>query len=64
MALTDSYSTKALLKARLGIGASDTGDDAALDSALASASRDIEGWCGRNFKSSCRSKRIPPLVGW
>src|SRR5205809_6983324 len=52
MALTDSYSTKALLKARVNIQAGDTGDDAALDSALASASRDIEGWCGRNFNDA------------
>lgn len=47
MALGDSYATLAQLKTRLGI--TDTNDDPALTNALAVASRDIEGWCGRQF---------------
>jgi hypothetical protein len=50
MALTDSYATKAQLKTRLNI--TDTNDDAALDSALAASSRDIEGAMGRNFNDA------------
>jgi hypothetical protein len=47
MASGDPYATLALLKTRLGI--TDTNDDTALTNALAAASRDIEGWCGRQF---------------
>jgi hypothetical protein len=47
MASGDPYATLALLKTRLGI--LDTNDDAALTNALGAASRDIEGWCGRQF---------------
>lgn len=47
MALGDPYATLAQLKTRLGI--SDTNDDAALTNALAAATLDIEGWCGRQF---------------
>ncbi len=47
MALGDPYATLAQLKARLNI--SDTNDDAPLTNALSSASRALEGCCGRQF---------------
>lgn len=47
MAAGDPYATLALFKTRLGI--TDTNDDTALTNALSAASRDIEGWCGRQF---------------
>lgn len=50
MALGDSYATLALLKTRLSI--TDTNDDVAATAALAAASRDIEGWCGRQFNDA------------
>lgn len=50
MPLGASYATLAQLKTRLGI--SDTNDDAALTNALAVASQDIEGWCGRQFNDA------------
>lgn len=50
MALGDSYATKATLKARLSI--TDTKDDAKIDSALATASVNIEGHCGRQFNDA------------
>lgn len=50
MALGDPYATLALLKTRLGI--TDTTDDTALTAALASASRSIEKYCGRQFNDA------------
>lgn len=50
MALGDPYATLAQLKTRLNI--SDTNDDTALTSALAAASRAIEGYCGRQFNDA------------
>lgn len=50
MALGDSYATKAQLKARLGI--TDTNDDVAIDSALATSTRAIEGVAGRQFNDA------------
>lgn len=50
MALGDPYSTLALLKARVGI--TDVADDTALTAALASASRSIEKFCGRQFNDA------------
>jgi len=47
LAAGDPYATLALLKTRLNIN--DTNDDVALTAALATASLDIEGWCGRQF---------------
>jgi hypothetical protein len=53
VALGDSYASRAQLKSRLNIpDPSDTQNDAALDSALASASRAIEGTCGRQFNDA------------
>lgn len=50
MALGDSYATLADLKARLGI--TDANSDTALTSALASVSRGIERFCGRQFNDA------------
>jgi Phage gp6-like head-tail connector protein len=50
MGAGDPYATLALFKTRLGI--TDTNDDTALTAALASASLDIEGWCGRQFNTN------------
>lgn len=43
------YCTKVALKARLGIGASDTADDAILDTVIEAVSRQIDQHCGRWF---------------
>ena len=50
MALGAPYATLAQLKTRLGI--TDANDDAALTSALAAASLDLEGGCGRQFNDA------------
>jgi hypothetical protein len=50
MALGDSYATLPQLKTRLNI--TDTNDDTALANALATASRAIEGFCGRQFNDA------------
>lgn len=50
MALGDPYATLALLKTRLGI--TDTNDDVALTNALAVATLNIEGVCGRQFNDA------------
>jgi Phage gp6-like head-tail connector protein len=50
VALLDSYATVSELKARLGV--TDSNDDVAITSALAAASRDIEGACGRQFNDA------------
>jgi hypothetical protein len=51
MALGDSYATLAQLKTRL-TNISDTNDDAALTNALATSSRAIEQFCGRQFNDA------------
>ena len=57
MALGDSYASLALLKTRLGI--TDTNDDVTLTNALAVATQDIEGYCGRQFNlATAPSARI------
>lgn len=50
MALGDPYATLPELKERLDIG--DTTDDTRLTASLASASREIEAWCGRQFNNA------------
>lgn len=50
MALGDSYATLTELKTRLDI--TDTTDDTRLTASLASASREIEAWCGRQFNDA------------
>ena len=50
MALGDPYATRDELKARMDIP--DTADDDRLDDALASASREIEQWCRRQFNDA------------
>ena len=52
MALGDSYASLADIKARLGIGVSDTTDDSKLTAALAVASRGIERTCNRQFNDA------------
>ena len=52
MPIGDSYATLALLKTRLNIANSNTDDDAALTSALAAASLEIEGITGRQFNDA------------
>ena len=52
MALGDSYATLLQLKTRLSISAGDSGDDPSLTNALSSASRAIEGYCGRQFNDA------------
>lgn len=47
MALTNAYTTLALLKTRLNI--TDTTDDTALELAINGASRQIDSYCGRRF---------------
>lgn len=50
MALGDSYATLTEIKTRLDIA--DTTDDDRLTASLASASREIEAWCGRQFNDA------------
>lgn len=50
MALGDPYATLAELKTRLDI--TDTTDDPRLTASLASASQEINGWCGRQFNDA------------
>lgn len=52
MALGDNYATLAEMKSRLGIETGDTVDDSRMSSAIASASREIERWCGRQFNDA------------
>lgn len=52
MALGDSYATRDELKARMDVPLSDTADDSRFDAALASASRGIEQFCGRQFNQT------------
>lgn len=47
MSITNGYCTLTELKAALGV--SDTADDTALERAINSASRQIDGYCGRRF---------------
>lgn len=47
MAVVNGYATLAALKAELGVG--DSVDDTQLESALAAASRQIDGYCSRRF---------------
>jgi hypothetical protein len=47
MAITNGYTTLAIVKARLTI--TGTGNDAALESCIEAASREIDGLCGRRF---------------
>lgn len=62
MALGDSYATLAELKTRLDIA--DTTDDDRLTASLASASREIEAWCGRQFNDAgAASARVFPATG-
>lgn len=49
MALTNAYADLADLKAELNIGGADTSYDLKLELALNSASRQIDGYCGRFF---------------
>ncbi len=62
MALGDPYATLAQLKTRLassGVAWPDTNDDTALTNALATATLDIEGVCGRQFNlATAHSTRI------
>ena len=43
------YATRPELKARIGIPATDTNDDDELDRSLETTSREIDGWCLRQF---------------
>jgi hypothetical protein len=47
MAITDGYTTKAIIKARLNI--TGTAQDAAIDDVILAASREIDGWTGQTF---------------
>lgn len=61
MALGDSYATLTELKARLDIA--DTTDDDRLTASLATASREIEAWCGRQFNDAgSASARVFPAA--
>ncbi len=49
MAITNGYTTLALLKARLGIATADTADDTTLEAIVAGVSRAIDDYCHRRF---------------
>lgn len=52
------YATRDDLKARVGL--SDTDDDSILDLVLASVSREIDSWCGRQFFASVGTRYFTP----
>lgn len=49
MTITNGYATLAQLKAELAISVSDTTTDTKLETAIAAASRQIDGFCARRF---------------
>lgn len=49
MTAVNGYTDKATVKRRLGLPASDTDDDAAIDDAITSVSRDIDEHCSQHF---------------
>jgi hypothetical protein len=58
MAIVNGYTTLAVVKASLRIEAGDTQDDALIEQAIESASRRIDGYCGRWFYKTA-STAIP-----
>lgn len=58
MAITNGYASLSDVKAALRIGAGDTIDDALLELAIESASRDIDGACERVFYKTTGATRV------
>ncbi len=60
MAITNGYTTLAVLKSSMRIPADDTMDDALLETAIESASRQIDGHCERVFYSGTATRVYTP----
>lgn len=60
MAITNGYTTLAVLKSSMRIPADDTMDDALLETAIESASRQIDGHCERVFYSGTATRVYAP----
>lgn len=60
MAITNGYTTLAVLKSAMRIPADDTLDDALLETAIESASRQIDGHCERVFYSGTATRVYAP----
>lgn len=58
MAITNGYTTLAVLKSAMRIPSADTTDDALLEMAIESASRQIDGYCERVFYSTAGQTRV------
>jgi hypothetical protein len=60
MAITNGYATLSQLKAAMRIPNADTVDDALLETAIESASRQIDGHCQRRFYSTAATRVFTP----
>lgn len=60
MAITNGYATLADVKAALRIPVSDTVDDALLEISIEAASREIDGWCERQFTNGTATRIYRP----
>lgn len=58
MAITNGYTTLAVLKSAMRIPTADTLDDAMLETSIEAASRQIDGYCERVFYSTANTTRI------
>lgn len=58
MAITNGYTTLAVLKSAMRIPTADTVDDAMLETAIEAASRQIDGYCERVFYSTANATRV------
>ena len=58
MAITNGYTTLAVLKSAMRIPSADTVDDAMLETAIEAASRQIDGYCERVFYSTAGATRV------
>lgn len=64
MAITNGYATLAQLKAAMRIPSADTVDDALLETAIESASRQIDAHCQRRFFSASATRVYTPDDSW
>lgn len=64
MAITNGYATLDELKARLSIELGDDTDDAVLEAVIESASRAVDGLCGRSFYAQAAQTRYYTVEDW
>lgn len=63
MSITNGYCSLAELKARLGLPASDTADDAVLEAVIEAASRAIDNYCSRRFFAAADTRYYTAEAG-